>query len=381
MKNHLVTSEQLDIRKIDSPEGLFALEKEWLELQEPVTISNLGSSFGIVRAAWQALAEDQDRLFGYERKPLILLICQKEVPIAIAPLIKVCRDKKIGPFTKQITSIEFLAHPLLARHVRFFYDIVTSRPSPALARAVFDWLYRNEKFDIIHLAYISEESENFASSAKEMLFSLTSSIVRPRDFSSFEEYRKQIYSESLRQNLRTALNRASGQSLNIEVALHEADSDVLSEVTEIACSKLDAKKFFKTGYHQFLMKACQESGAVIALVRANGRPIAYRAYLKVPGGRFEIDTHRNLDYQRLELGSLLIDKAVQDSFAKGVTIHCEGLYGGIHTERFASKNLRAYKWISPGNTLWGSITEQAIRKTHIPEHPIITPRIDPNKNG
>ncbi len=376
-----MNSDQFEIRKIDSPQDLFALEKIWLELQAPVTLSNFGSTFAMVRTAWETLSSDQDRVFGYNRQLLTLLISQNNVPIAIAPFIKVCRDKKIGLFTKQLTSIEFLMHPLLARHIRFFYDIVTNKSSPQLTQAILDWLYRNERFDIIHLAYISEDSPNFVSTGREMLFSLTSSIVYPKNFSNFEEYRRRIYSESLRQNLRTALNRARGQSLTIDVTMHEANNSVLSEVTELARTKLDADKFFRTGYHEFLLQACGKSGADVVCVRANDRLIAYRTYLKIPGGRFEIDTHRNLDYLRLELGSLLIDKAIEDSFAKGLTIHSEGLYGGIHTERFASRALAGYKWLSPGNTLWGGITERAIRDAHIPEHPVVQPFLRDKNNG
>lgn len=374
-----MNSEQFEIRKIDFPQELLSLEKIWLELQEPLTVANLGSSFSIVNAAWQTLSKDQDPLFGYNRKPLILLVLENGSPVAIAPLIKVWRDKKIGPFSKRITSIEFFAHPLIARHVRFFYDIVTKHPSSRLTAAILDWLYKNERFDIVHLAYISEESPNFDSSAKQMLFSLTSSVVCPGDFATFEDYRSQIYSESLKQNIRTAFNRAQAQSLAIEVTMQEVNSQVLNVITEIARTKLDAAAFFKTGYHEFLKQVCLACGADIALVRANGRPIAYRTYLKLPTGRLEIDTHRNLEYQRLELGSLLIDRAIQDSFTRGLHIHCEGLYGGIHTERFASKLLRAYKWVGAGNSLWGGIVERAIRKAHQPEHPAVQPSSDLKK--
>jgi hypothetical protein len=368
-----VNSDQFEIRKIDFPQELFALEKIWRELEEPVTLSNLGSSFAIVSQSWQALSSDKDHLFGYNREPVILLVSQNGIPVAIAPFIKVHRDKSIGPFTKQLTCIEFFAHSLVARHIRFFYDIVTKHPSAKLTQAVLDWLYKNEKFDVLHLAYISEESKNFSSVASNMLISLTSSVVCPKDFSDFEEYRSRVYSESLKQNLRTGLNRAHARSLKVDVSMSEANSNSLAEVAEFARGKLDSGAYFESGYSRFLMQSAINIGADVAIVRANDRPIAYRVYLRFPGGRFEVDTHRSLDYIKLELGSLLIDCAVKDCFAKNLSVHCEGLYGGIHTERFASKYVRAYKWLSPGNSLIGGITERAVRGAHQVEYTVLPP--------
>jgi len=371
------TSKQLNsnpfqIRKIGSFEELLTLESVWRELQGPVNVSNLGSSFTVARTAWETLAEHQDHLFGYNKELLILQIFKDGSLIGIAPFVKVIRDKGIGPIVKKLLCIEFLAHSLLARHFRLFSDIITNQPSSALTQAVLDWLYANEKFDVIHLAYIAGSSPNFDFSKKELLYALISSVVNVNQFPNYETYARCTYATSLKQNIRTAFNRASAQSLSIESTVEESDASVLHELKQIASTKLDTESYFEGGYYSFLEKLCLRERGDVVVLRANGEPIAYRVYLSFPEGRYALDTHRNWDFTRLELGALLIDQGIKSSFEKRVKLHCEGLFGGIHTERFATNLIEAYKFLSPGNTIWGASVDAAIRRFHQPEFRTLT---------
>ena len=96
-----MNSHPLEIRKISSLEGLLRLESVWRELESPVNVSNfLGSSFSVVRTAWETLGHYQDRLFGYNKELLVLQILKGGNTIGIAPFVKVARDRKIGLLRK-----------------------------------------------------------------------------------------------------------------------------------------------------------------------------------------------------------------------------------------------------------------------------------------
>jgi hypothetical protein len=359
-----VTGREFQIRKVDSIEAILALESVWRELESPINASNLGVSFQVTMDAWRCLGSNQDSIFGYDRQLLVLEVSENGRTIAIAPFAKTLRDRNFGPFRKTVTCIEFLGHSLMARHFRLFYDIVTKEPSEDLTHAILDWLYENEQFDVIHFAYISEASASFSFVKHRLLDALLVSIVDVHQCGKFEDYRRAVYSVSLRQNLRTAINRAKGMGLQLEVDVREADRRSFADVAELASTKLDMPQFLECGYQAFLERLCTTGATDIALVYGNGKPLGYRVYLKVPSGRFELDTHRDWDFRRLELGSLLMDRAIKDSFENNVKVHYEGLFGGIHSERFATRLLRAYKFLSPGNTKWGKPTFAAIKLFH-----------------
>jgi hypothetical protein len=352
------------IRKIDSLDGLLSIEQSWRELEQPITLSNLGSTFTVVRTAWETLATHADTIFGYDKKLLVLEVSENGKPIAIVPLVNVARDRKFGPLTKRVRCIEFLAQSTLGRHFRFFSDIITNQPSNALSRAVFDWLNKNEHFDVLHLAFISELSPNWGCFKNELFYALVTSTVDVSAFTNFDNYARLVYSTSLKQNIRTAYNRAAAESVDLSVTVEEADTASMLEVMDVARTKLDIVSFFGGGYTDFLTKLCLRQQADIVTVRANGRPIAYRVYLKLPGSRFAIDTHRNFEYRRLELGALLMDKAIRNSFEQRVNQHCEGLFGGLHTERFATNLIKGYKFIGPGTTMLGKPTAFMVRHSH-----------------
>ncbi len=361
------------IKEVNTEKELLALREAWLQLQEPVTHATLGSSFDITRLAWKSLSASGDHVFGYDKQMLILLVSDSNELAAIVPLVKVHRDRKIGPFTKRLTSIEFLGHSLLSRHFRFFYDIVTKHPSKELTQAIIEWLYANHKFDILHLAYISEESANFDLSASEVLYANSCAVVDINCFQSFEQYKQIIYSKSLRQNIRTALNRAAKASLKIDRHLGPAIGTTLEHILQIADQKLDKNNFIQDGYRDFLIGLSQTGQTSATVIYANDKAIAFRLHATFNHGKFVIDTNRDWEYKRLELGSLLIDKSIQDSFEQKLDLHCCGLFGGLHTERFASRLIKGFKYVKAGSTILGKITNKLIRLYHQGELPVVFP--------
>ena len=308
---------------------------------------------------------------------LILLVSDWDKPVAIVPLVKVFRDRKFGPLAKRLTSIEFLGHALLSRQFRFFYDIVTKEPSKELTESVIDWLFANHKFDIIHLAYISEESRNFDFSAQELLYALTCSTIDINSWQSYEQYRRIVYSKSLRQNIRTAFNRAAKASLQIDRKAGPAKGKSWQDVWQVAEAKLDKNAFVRDGYRNFLETLCQTDQAQAALIYANDEPIAYRLFASFPQGIFQIDSYRNWKYRRLELGALLIDRAVQDSFEQKMDLHCSGLFSGLHTERFATRLIKGFKYVKAGNSILGNIVNYAVRFCHREELPFLKRKVYP----
>ena len=216
---------KFEIQEINSEKDLLALKEIWQKLEEPVTFSTLGSSFEISRIAWQTLSAGGDRIFGYNKQMLILLVSDYGKPVAILPLIKVFRDRKVGPFRKRLTSIEFLGHSLLSKHFRLFYDIITREPSTELTQAIIDWLFANHKFDILHLAHVSEESRNFDFAGQELIYAVVCSAVDISAWQSYGQYRQFVYSKSLKQNIRTAFNRAEKAGLKIDRKAGPATGD------------------------------------------------------------------------------------------------------------------------------------------------------------
>ena len=69
----------------------------------------------------------------------------------------------------------------------------------------------------------------------------------------------------------------------------------------------------------------------------------------------ELETMIAMEFRKLGLGALMMDAAVQGSFEDHLIEHCEGLFGGFHTDRFAGRLIRVHKSVRCGNTLSGRI--------------------------
>lgn len=340
------------IQKVDSYEGFLALEREWKDLQAPLALANLGSSFDVLNSLFKTIGLTEDNVFGYQQKLRILLVRNSDNRIvAIAPLVKVLRDRKVGPFTKAISSIEFLGHPSMHVFFRFFRTWLTKEPGVNLTKAIIDWLYANETFDVVHLAFIHEtEKEHFPESAKYCVATNPSSIVEIGNFSDFDAYARLTLGRSLKQNLRTTVNRCAKMGVQIKTSRELVDANSLQKISQLTEFTPDGWSYREGGFDAFRQDLCLSHKAEVVFVYVDGEPQAYRLYVHYGGGKFEIETMVHMKYRQLGLGAQMIEGSIRASFDDQLSEHCEGLFGGFHTQRFSSRELNVYKYLRAGNT-------------------------------
>ncbi len=348
---------------MDSLAGLLALEPIWKELQDTPVFSEFGSSFEVVSSIWQFLAHIDDPDFGSNAELLILVAYDQDKPVAIAPLMKVIKRRRLGPLKMDVSCIQFVSQ-IAERVFRFRNNIVTGDPSQRLMNAFVEWLYEHEKFDIISVAYIQENNANFLRSPSSKFFLSTGSYVEIDKFGDFEAYRKANYARRFKNNLRTARNRAKKEGLDVSLTLEAPTTAAFAEVLKLARSKFNAAEFLNEGYYAFVESICQKLPAEIVLASVNGQAVGYRIYIHFDDTKYLLDTFIDRTYRALELGALMSEKAIQESFRQKLMYHSEGLWGSFHVQKFATKEPRFFKHVYHGNSYKGMVSVWAVALRH-----------------
>ncbi len=349
----------LEIRKIDTLAGLLALEKEWKKLEAIETFVELGSSFEIARLAWEVSERNPDPIFGLRPKLIILTAYDGSELVAIAPLVKVIRQRQLGPMTFNVSCVQFVSQ-LPERFFRLTADIVTRTPSAALTNVFLNWLYMHEKFDVLHLAHIREGAVSFPLSAPNLFVTDFDSVVAVGQFADFETYRKETYSRRFKNNLRTGINRAKKAKLNLTISIEQLNPDNMKEISSVGQLKSIASAFAAYGGESFIAEACRRLPSEVVMARVDGRAVGYRIYLTFNSSKHMVDTAFDRTYVPFEIGSRMSESAIEDSFKRKLLFHSEGLWASWHMYKFASQCPKLYKYVLPGNTFRGKAGAWAV---------------------
>jgi len=331
------------LKLIEDDKGFKNLEKAWLDFEKSINHQNITSSYYWLLNFWDVFKNFNNPRFGYNKKLIIICVYVGKKIVAVAPFLRVKR-KKLGI---SVSFIEFLGQQWGASYL----DIITKKNNKEIKNIIFDWLKKNVKFDIIFLKYIPENTKSF--DLNELNLYSACPLIQISDHLNYDDFVKNKYSKNLKQNLRTAYNRAKKFNFNIETSIELINEHNLPDVIRISKSKLlDGKRTLYENKEKllFIKKILKSMDSNIVFVKIKGVNVAYRINVFFNNNKFCIDASYNRDYKKFELGSISVEANIKDSFSKNTYIHCLGPGLDRYKQKFTKKNKYVNIYISKGNT-------------------------------
>lgn len=350
-------TKNIKIKLFQTSKEFSSLELEWKEFEKSLNHQNLTSSFDWLYTWWNIFININNNTIGYDKKLLIICLYYNNKLISIAPFVKVYRRK----FGIKISFIEFLGQQWSG----IYSDIISDKKHTEKNLEIFNWLYKNVKFDIFFLKYIPEYSTNF----KDDLFLYSfCPEVEIRGYSNYDEYTSNKYSKSLKQNIRTAFNKAKKSGIEIQTSVEELDKENFNETIQISKFKLlDGKNFLykDKAKLQFMEEITRKMTSNVVFVKLNGKNVAYRTNVFFNNNKFCLDASYDRNFRKFELGSISVDANLKDSFIKNISIHSFGPGLDSYKRKFTKRNLNIYMYLKKGNTLKSYLLIKPMKKLTI----------------
>ena len=162
------------------------------------------------------------------------------------------------------------------------------------------------------------------------------------------------YSKNLKQNLRTAYNRAKKSELKIQTFVEYINDNTFNDITKISDFKISDGKnsMYKDNYKLLFMKKITKiMNSNIIFVKINGINVAYRINVLLNENKFCIDASYDRNFRKFELGSLSVDANLRDSYENNILTHCFGPGLDFYKKKFTKNILNVNIFISPGNSV------------------------------
>tara|TARA_R100001369_G_scaffold31211_4_gene55365 strand:+ start:48284 stop:49372 length:1089 start_codon:yes stop_codon:yes gene_type:complete len=334
----------IKIKVIQTSSEFNLLEEEWKALESSLNHSNITSSFDWLNTWWKIFKDVNNNKIGYDKKLIVICLYDNDLLISVAPFLKVYRKK----FGIKISFIEFLGQQWAGNYI----DIISHKKHAANNEAVFCWLYKNIKFDIILLKYIPEFSAHFNND--DLYLYSACPEIKISAYNSHEEFIKNEYSKGLKQNLRTAYNRAKKTGIEIQTSVEVIDQKNFKEIINISAFKLADGKwslYEDRNKSLFMEQITNRMASNVVLVRLNNKNVAYRTNIFFNQNKFCIDASYDRNFRKFELGSISVDANIKDSYSKQILTHCLGPGLDVYKKKFTKKTIKIFIYLRKGNTL------------------------------
>jgi hypothetical protein len=340
------TSNDYSIRVLTSTEALHQAEDEWRQLEREVAHINFTVSYDWLRVWWEVFQRKNDNKFGRNKQLRILLLSRDGRLEAIAPLVRLHRWHRF----RKVTAIEFLGQQWSGN----FADFIARTPSPEITDAVLQWLQQNERFDVLHLSYIPQDTAHFDLQDSRVSTLSACAIIYRKDYDDYDAYRKTVYSKNFRNCVRKNYNRLKGRDLKFERVVVPGDLNTLAEIMRLSkCKLADGKHSLYMDKHkaEFVTQMINTMESRIEFLRINDQNAIYLLLFHYGGGVFAYDTSYNRDYHDLSLGRLSFVENIREFFTDNrYAFHCAGVGLGFHKRGHYPDALRVYSFTAPGNT-------------------------------
>lgn len=333
-----------NIKLIQTNQELISFEHEWKQLEKDINHQNLTSSFDWLSTWWNIFKDVNNTTIGYNKELIIICLFENDKLTAIAPFLKVFRKK----YGLKISFIEFLGQQWAGNYL----DIICAKGNTNYKDEIFGWLYDNFKFDILLLKYIPEYSTNFNS--KELDLYSACPTIELSEYSNHDDFIKNKYSKNLKQNLRTAYNKAKKTDIEIETVVEEIDQNNFDDIIQISKFKLsDGKHSIYNDENKllFMKKITKAMLSNIIFVKVNNKNVAYRANVFFNNNKFCIDASYDRNFRKFELGSISVDANIKDSYSKKISKQCLGPGLDLYKKKFTKKYTNIFIYPKKGNTL------------------------------
>ena len=321
-----------------------SLECEWKEFERTINHSNLTSSFDWLITWWNVFKDVNNSRIGFNKQLLIVCLYEVDKLVAIAPFLKVYRKK----YGLEVSFIEFLGQQWAGNYL----DIISVENETNYKDKIFIWLYDNVKFDLLLLKYIPEYSLTFNSN--ELSLYSACPTIQINEYLDHDNFIKNKYSKNLKQNLRTAFNKAKKSDKAINTSVEDVDENNFKDIIKISAFKLsDRKHSIYNDEHKllFMKKITKSLISNVVFVKVNNKNVAYRTNVFFNNNKFCIDASYDRKFRKFELGSISVDANLKDSFLKKISAHCFGPGIDFYKKKFTKNNVKIFIYLKKGNTL------------------------------
>lgn len=345
-------SKETSVKLINTITLFNSIKSEWKAFEKSINHSNLTSSYDWLNAWWYTFKDVENNIIGYNKELVIICLYENNCLISVAPFIKVCRKK----YGVKIRFLEFLGQQWAGNYI----DILTEKPQ--FNQEIFDWLYKNQKFDVLMLKYIPQYSKNF--NLENLHLYSACPEIEISEYLSHDDYVKNKYSKNLKQNIRTAFNKARKKGININTCVQEISTCNFNEMIRISKFKLVERKSWMYGDNNkliFMKEVLKKMSSNVVFVQLDGKNVAYRSNVFFNNNKYCIDASYDRNYREFELGSISVDANLKDSYFKGVSKHCLGPGLDLYKKKFTKRNIRIYIFLKKGNTLLAQIIIKPIK--------------------
>jgi len=340
------------IKTITTDDEFDEVKNEWLTFERKVNNQNITSSYIWQRTWWKHFKDYEEGNLGHNKRLCILFLYNDENELrAIAPFCEVTRNVR----GLKYKTIEFLAQQWGATYL----DIITDKLTKQECNFIFDWLKRNRRYDLVELRSIPEFSPNFDLYKGNITVLSACPVVKIGDYGNWDNYIRKEYSKSLRQNLRTAKNRMKRENVDYqEEVLDGIGGADLTEIEQVSRSKLIDHKgciyndLRKESFLKDIYYSSELPSNIVKLI-LNDQLASYRINFLYDQSKYCFDASYDRNYRHYDLGTLLVDLNVRDSFEKNLSTHCMGAGVDFYKLKFTKNIIKIYTFLKRGNTLKG----------------------------
>jgi hypothetical protein len=347
-----------NIEICDSLEKLEKREEEWLELELKSNNININTNYYWIKSYLEIFLNREDEAFGYEKKPLILFLYKNGLLKAIAPFIVVVRKK----YGVKFKFIEFIGQQWAGTLI----DIIGYDLHKEDFNQIFNYLYSNYKFDLIHLKYIPEYTRTIDISSRNSAILSGCPFIELSEYQNFEDYYSKIYSKGTKQNIRTAHNNMKKMNYKYDSIKYQPSDKFLQEIINISKTKLNDSKhsiYLDKDKKLFVEKLLYHFENDVIFCELNNKKVAYRLNFYYRNNKYCFDASydRNTP-KKLRVGNLSVHESVKDSFSNQLGIYTEGIGLDEYKLAFMKRVLRVYSYTVKGNTITAFLLEKKFLK-------------------
>ncbi len=337
-----------EIKIIESIEKLDDFEGQWREFEEAVRHRSLTASYDWIRTWWDCFRNIDSHEFGHNKQLLIILLFRDNTLRAIAPFTRLTRNN----FGVPISYVEFIGQQWGGTYL----DIISENITDEEVNIILRWLYNNIRFDFLQLKYIPEESILHSLRGSEMEYLSGCPEFRLSEFGTYDDYKSDVYSKKLKQNIRTAHNHIKKSGMEYSESTEEINPESLDKIIRISGAKLGDEKnsvYENTMKKDFLKRIFDRMKSDVMFIRLNGYEAAYRVNVYFNGGKFCLDAAYDRFYKKQQVGSLSVDYSIRHSFENKDWIdwHCEGTGMDFYKTKFIKTSRCIYTDVCRGKTI------------------------------
>jgi len=340
---------KLIFKHIKSDIELENIKEKWKLLDNQTKHQNICSSYGWIFNWWSVFKNIENNKIGFDKELFIICAYEETKLVCICPIMKLKRKK----FGFSFSFIEFIGQ----QWGGVYYDIIADLKIKSIYNEIQAYLHENLKFDFIYLRYIPTSSQHYE--ANQLFPFAQCPEIRISDYLSFDDYLKFNYSKGHKQNIRTGRNRALKNNDILEENIDDFNEKNFEYLISLSKSKLNDDKFWLYGdkhKKEFYRRIHKVFDSNIVFISINNTKVAYRTNIIFNNVKLCTDASYDRNAPKYELGILSVNKNIEDSFKKSLTLHSLGPGLEPYKSKFTKRKSKLFFLFNKGNTAKSTIT-------------------------